>query len=124
MRTVATLMWALMWLVALTAGAQEPTAPDAAPQEQATPGQLTVSYVEKEMWAPAPQSFPNGLDVLEVYANRPGRHPLMVLTHGTSDKEEDREHVTPWSQLNQARWFARRGYVVFVVVRKGYGRSG
>ena len=31
-------------------------------------------------------AFPNGLDALEVYANRPGKHPLVVLTHGTSDK--------------------------------------
>jgi dienelactone hydrolase len=76
------------------------------------------------MWAPVPQSFPNGLDVLEVYADRPGRHPLVVLTHGTSDDPEDRAHVTPWAQYSQALWFARRGYVAFVVVRKGYGRSG
>ena len=117
-----------MWMVALTVGAQEPASTNAGTQDKAapetTPGQPATTYIEKEMWAPAPQSFPNGLDVLEVYADRPGRHPLAVLTHGTSDKEEDREHVTPWSQLNQARWFARRGYLVFVVVRKGYGRSG
>ena len=76
------------------------------------------------MWAPAPGAFPRGLDVLEVYADRPGRHPLVVLTHGTSNVEQEREHVTPWSQLGQAMWFARRGYVAIVVVRKGYGRSG
>ena len=69
-------------------------------------------------------AFPNGLDALEVYANRPGKHPLVVLTHGTSDKEEERAHVTPWAQLGQAMWFARRGYVAIVVARRGYGRSG
>jgi dienelactone hydrolase len=36
----------------------------------------------------------------------------------------ERMHVTPWAQLGQAQWFARRGYVTFVVVRQGYGRSG
>jgi dienelactone hydrolase len=76
------------------------------------------------MWAPAPRAFPNGLDVLEVYADRPGRHPLVVLTHGTSNQEPERMHLTPWAQLGPAMWFARRGYVAIVVVRKGYGRSG
>lgn len=73
---------------------------------------------------PAPTAFPRGLDVLEVYAALPGRHPLAVLTHGTAADPQDRAHVTPWAQLPQALWFARRGYVVFVVVRAGYGRSG
>ncbi len=76
------------------------------------------------MWVRAPQAFPNGLDSLEVYVDRPGRHPLVVLTHGTSEQPEDRAHVTPWAQISQAEWFARRGYVAIVVVRKGYGRSG
>ncbi len=122
MRMVSSLAWVLIWLFALAAAAQE--LPDTDSVENAKPGQPPVTLVEKEMWAPVPMAFPRGLDVLEVYADRPGRHPLAVLTHGTSDKEEDRMHVTPWSQLGQAMWFARRGYVAIVVVRKGYGRSG
>src|SRR5580658_864041 len=122
MRLVSSLAWVLIWLFALAAAAQEP--PDTDAVENTKPGQPPVTLVEKEMWAPAPNAFPRGLDVLEVYADRPGRHPLAVLTHGTSDKEEDRMHVTPWAQLGQALWFARRGYVAIVVVRKGYGRSG
>lgn len=83
-----------------------------------------VPYVAKEFFVPVPNSFPHGLDVVELYANFPGKHPLAVLTHGTSDKVEDRQRVTPWAQFGQALWFARRGYVVLVVTRKGYGRSG
>jgi len=109
--------------LAAVAAAQEAASADSGP-EQAKAGQPTMTFVEKEMWAPAPGAFPHGLDVLEVYADRPGRHPLVVLTHGTSNKEEDRMHVTPWAQLGQALWFARRGYVAIVVVRKGYGKSG
>jgi len=86
--------------------------------------QKPARWLEKEMWVPVPQSFPNGLDVLEVYVDRPGRHPLVVLTHGTAATPEERALVTPWAQSSQAQWFARRGYVAFVVVRKGYGRSG
>jgi dienelactone hydrolase len=71
-----------------------------------------------------PKAGPQGLDVLEVYVDTPGRHPLVVLTHGSAVDHAEHAHVTPWAQLNQALWFARRGYVVLVVVRKGYGRSG
>jgi dienelactone hydrolase len=122
MRMPCPLPWVVIWIVVLAAAAQEPAAADFGKNTKS--GQPPVTFVEKEMWAPVPGAFPRGLDVLEVYADRPGRHPLAVLTHGTSDKEEDRMHVTPWAQLGQALWFARRGYVAIVVVRKGYGRSG
>jgi len=78
----------------------------------------------KEMWIHVPDAFPNGLDALEVYMDLPGRHPLVVLTHGTSNEPDARAHVTPWAQFSQAQWFAQRGYVALVVVRRGYGRSG
>jgi dienelactone hydrolase len=113
----------LIFSIACAAG-QGPPTDDAEQEEKGTPGQTVVHFVEKEMWVPAPGAFPRGLDALEVYADLPGRHPLIVLTHGTSDKEDQRMHVTPWAQLGPALWFARRGYVAIVVVRKGYGRSG
>jgi dienelactone hydrolase len=62
--------------------------------------------------------------VLEVYFNLPAKQPLAVLTHGTSNDSIVRAHTTPWSQIRQAQWFARRGYFVMVVVRSGYGHSG
>ena len=80
--------------------------------------------VAREMWIHVPESFPNGLDALEVYMDLPGRHPLVVLTHGTSNEPDVRAHLTPWGQFPQAEWFAERGYVAIVVVRRGYGRSG
>jgi dienelactone hydrolase len=67
---------------------------------------------------------PLGIDVMKVEVERPGRHPLAILTHGTAAEQAERATVTPWRYLPQAIWFARRGYVVLVVVRKGYGRSG
>ena len=111
-------------VVVLNCEAQDPDEATPEPHETAPTRQVVIHYVQKGLWIPAPQSFPNGLDAIEVYANRPGRHPLVVLTHGTSDKEEERAHVTPWAQLGQAMWFARRGYVTIVVARRGYGRSG
>ena len=35
-----------------------------------------------------------------------------------------RRTLTPWSLLDEALWFAQRGYIALVVVRQGFGRSG
>src|ERR1700691_5151663 len=113
MRVALTL--AFLAVVFASGAAQDQTAP---------PLPAPVRFVEREMWIPAPQSFPNGLDSIEVYADRPGRHPLVVLTHGTSNDPEISMRTTPWPPLGQALGFARRGFVAIVVVRRGYGRSG
>jgi dienelactone hydrolase len=111
-------------LLTSTVFAQNPNEPEPDRPEAPPANGVSVRYIQKEMFIPDPVAFPNGLDAIEVHADLPGRHPLVVLTHGTSDKEEERAHVTPWAQLNQAMWFARRGYVAIVVTRRGYGRSG
>lgn len=89
----------------------------------ATPFPEGSHYIEREFRMPVPGSG-LGIDVLEVYINSPGKHPLALLTHGTSDKPEERLQLTPWAQLSQALWFARRGYVALVIIRRGYGLSG
>jgi hypothetical protein len=53
-------------------------------------------YVEREFLIPMGMAFPNGLDAMLVYADLPGKHPLVVLTHGTSRKPEERAEVTVW----------------------------
>ena len=115
---------ALRFVVLITVSCACAVAQNSAPASTREPAAVPARFVAKEMWVHVPQAFPNGLDSLEVYVDRPGRRPLVVLTHGTADKPEDRAHVTPWAQFGQAEWFARRGYVAIVVVRKGYGRSG
>jgi dienelactone hydrolase len=96
----------------------------AQPSSTAAATPSSCRLVEKELYVPAPMAFPGGLDVLEVYCVLPGKHPLAVLTHGSSNDPAERAHVTPWAQMRQAQWFARRGYFAMVVVRSGYGRSG
>jgi dienelactone hydrolase len=102
-----------------------PPPPDQ-PAQAAPPGQAAAAphYVEREVLIPWTGALPNGLDALLVYVDLPGRHPLAVLTHGSSRKPEEHADVSPWQQLPQALWFARRGWVALVVVRRGYGRSG
>src|ERR1700733_5430019 len=84
--------------------------------------QAKMRWIEREFMMPV-TGAPQGIDVLQVEVERPGKHPLAILTHGTAAERTDRATVTPWAYLPQAMWFARRGYVVLVVVRKGYGRS-
>jgi dienelactone hydrolase len=87
-------------------------------------GASAQRYVEREVSVPWILAGPGGLDALLVYADLPGKHPLVVMTHGSSRKMEQHADVTPWGLLPQALWFARRGWVALVVVRRGYGRSG
>jgi dienelactone hydrolase len=124
MRIIRNAFISVMLLAAFLpfAPAQEPAPSE--PPAPSTPAQPVPILVEKEFYVPAPGANPPGLDVLEVFFNLPGKHPLAVLTHGTSDDPLVRAHVTPWSQQSQAQWFARRGYFVLVAVRSGYGRSG
>jgi dienelactone hydrolase len=80
-------------------------------------------YIEREVTIPWALAG-SGLDALLVYAELPGKHPLVVITHGSSRKVEEHAQVTVWQQLPQALWFARRGWIALVVVRRGYGASG
>jgi dienelactone hydrolase len=115
---VLALLSTLAIVGSLVAQNVESTSP---PEQRAS---ASLPYIEREFYLPDRTAMPPGLDALEVRAVLPGRHPLALLTHGTSSKPEDRAQVTPWAFLPQALWFARRGYVVLVVVRRGYGRSG
>jgi dienelactone hydrolase len=83
-----------------------------------------VDLHEQEIRIPWVKAAPAGLDALLVFADLPGKRPLVVMTHGSSRDPEDHRKVTPWSLLPQAIWFARRGFVVLVIVRRGYGSSG
>ncbi len=60
-----------------------------------------IRFVEREMWIPAPQAFPRGLDAIEVYADLPGRRPLVLLTHGTSNDPEVRMRTTHGPNWNR-----------------------
>jgi dienelactone hydrolase len=111
----------ILALVSPLCAAQQPATDAGAPSGAQGP---VYRLLQNEVFIQARQTFPNGLDVLEVYFDLPGKHPLAILTHGTSNSPAERAHVTPWSQMRQAQWFARRGYFVMVVVRSGYGHSG
>ena len=94
------------------------TGEDAVP----APNPAAATWIEREFMVPAPAS-PDGIEVLKVEVDRPGKHPLALITHASPSDPVTRGQMTAWSFMPQAIWFARRGYVVLVVIRKGYGRS-
>jgi dienelactone hydrolase len=113
----------LLVLLTLVAMGSAQSRTDTVPQADiAAEAPAPMRWTEREFMMPVRGAM-QGIDVLQVEVERPGKHPLAILTHGTAAERMDRATVTPWLFLPQAIWFARRGYVVLVVVRKGYGRS-
>jgi len=50
--------------------------------------------------------------------------PLVILNHGSPREASERGEMTPTSFSGQAAAFARRGYAVAVVMRRGFGKTG
>jgi dienelactone hydrolase len=85
-------------------------------------GQST--FKREELRVPAPGAGQQGLQVLFVKPDLPGRLPLAVITHGSPLQGEQRRLSSPLFFLPAAIEFARRGWAVAVVMRRGYGSSG
>lgn len=84
-----------------------------------------AGFVRAEM--PIPITDPDGgalvtLAGMVTRPDRPGRFPLILLNHGRDPKTMAGE--SPWIYDGIAVDFARRGYAVVTVVRRGYGTSG
>ncbi len=82
------------------------------------------TYIREELRIPMREAGPRGLEALLVRPDAPGRYPLVIISHGTPRKPEDRARMTPWTYYPNAMEFARRGFAVAVVMRRGYGDSG
>jgi len=63
------------------------------------------------------------LDALLLYPDDGRAHPLAVVSHGSPRSASDRPGLSPASNAEQMLWFARRGWSVVAVLRRGYGRS-
>jgi dienelactone hydrolase len=81
-------------------------------------------YIREEIRIPMPLAGPKGLQALFVRPNLPGRYPLIVLNHGSPRQPAERQKASPYGALAQAFEFARRGWAVAIVMRRGYGDSG
>jgi dienelactone hydrolase len=93
----------------------------------ATAGAASVfaqDLLESELRIPMKEAGKKGLEAVMVRPNDGVAHPLALVSHGTPREPGDREGMTPWTLLPQAREFARRGWTTVIVMRRGYGDSG
>ena len=82
------------------------------------------SILWQETVVPMPEAGANGLETLLVWPDLPGKHPLALISHGSPRDQNKRPEMTAISYLPIAMEFARRGFAVAVVMRRGYGSSG
>ncbi len=82
------------------------------------------SIIWKQIQIPMPEAGSQGLETLLVWPNTPAKHPVAILSHGSPRDTTKRPEMTAVSSLPIAMEFARRGFAVAVVMRRGYGHSG
>ncbi len=63
------------------------------------------------------------LETLLLYPNDGARHPLAIVSHGTPRSPADRAGMSPSDLAPEMLWFARRGWAVAAVMRRGHGHS-
>ncbi|WGL59733.1 hypothetical protein QEJ31_14465 [Pigmentibacter sp. JX0631] len=86
------------------------------------------AYSEEIIWEqiqiPAPDTNEKGLETLLIYPNLPGKHPVVLITHGTPRDHSEIPKRTAMGFFKQAMFFAKKGFSVAVVMRSGFGHSG
>ncbi|MFJ1267638.1 serine aminopeptidase domain-containing protein [Legionella lytica] len=82
-----------------------------------------LTWKETQIPIDTPQG-PVKLETLLVYPNDGAKHPIALISHGSPRSASDRPRMSALYYLPIAYEFARRGYAVAVVLRRGYGTSG
>ena len=82
------------------------------------------TLVVTELRIPTSESGDQGLEAVMVRPNDNTPHPLALMTHGSPRDAAERSESTPLRFIPQAREFARRGWTVVIVMRRGFGDSG
>jgi dienelactone hydrolase len=89
---------------------------------QATPSAKSPIVI-RPITIPMDEAGPAGLSSWLVLPILPGKHPLVLLSpyipHDTLFRE-----MGPGSMQREALWFARRGWAVAIVMRRGLGGNG
>ncbi len=91
-----------------------------------TPGtkEPALTLKRMEIKVPMAEAGAAGLQTVLVWPSTPGKHPLVLMTHGSEYSKGRNQKVGPGLMQPAAVWFARRGWVVAIVMRRGYGDSG
>lgn len=82
------------------------------------------TFIREELRIPAPGAGSRGLEAIFVRPDLSGRLPLVVISHGSPSTADERRTATPHLYLRAAMEFARRGWAVGIVMRRGHGDSG
>jgi dienelactone hydrolase len=82
------------------------------------------TLVVTELRIPTKDSDYRGLEAVMVRPDDNAPHPLALMTHGTWGGAVERSQSTPLRFIPQGREFARRGWTVVIVMRRGFGDSG
>jgi alpha/beta superfamily hydrolase len=81
-------------------------------------------YTRENLRIPFAAAGPRGLEAQLVRPADGRRYPLALISHGSPRDSAERPHMTPGRYYVQAMEFARRGFAVLIVTRRGYGSSG
>jgi len=109
---IAAALW--LWLGAFSAASADRLGPQ---------GEPSGEWREQTWLVPLPH---DGNRAMHAAVYRPpgdGKHPLAVINHGSPAKPEQRPAVKP-AYKAAAAWFVRRGFVVALPIRRGYGATG
>jgi dienelactone hydrolase len=83
-----------------------------------------LTLMRAEIKVPMAEAGEAGLQTVLIWPSTQGKHPLVLMTHGSSYSKGTNQQLGPGMMQPAAIWFARRGWVVAIVVRRGYGASG
>jgi dienelactone hydrolase len=81
-------------------------------------------YSRENLRIPFAAAGPRGLEVQLIRPADGRTYPLALLTHGAPRDASDRPKMAPGAYHTQAIEFARRGFAVLIVMRRGFGDSG
>jgi len=81
-------------------------------------------YLREPLRIPMPEAGSKGLEAVLVRPAAAGKYPLVLINHGSPRMNADRPGMTPFASLPQMMEFARRGFAVAAVMRRGFGDSG
>lgn len=80
-------------------------------------------FVREPLRVPFAAAGPRGLEAMLVRPAGNQRYPLALISHGAPRNPQERADISTGRYYRQAIEFARRGFAVLVLIRRGYGGS-
>ena len=81
-------------------------------------------YYREDLRIAMPAAGPRGLEAMLIRPAENQAYPLALISHGSPLDTKQRPLMAPQWLYWQALEFARRGFAVLIVMRRGYGDSG